>query len=87
VSFRDPLDIKKAGDVASTALKLRDVLPCGICALGIAADIVEHHWHGASVDWKSTGHVCRLTTDGLKPEELVRVTAIDDAYSGKERAS
>lgn len=82
---RDPLDVKKAGDVASTALKLRAVLPCGICAMGIACDIVEHYWHGSSVDWKSTGHVCRLTRDGLKPEELQKVTAIDVEYSGKER--
>lgn len=84
----DALDHKKAGDVARVTLAVRKVVPCGICAMGIACDIVERYWHGGDgVDWKANGHVCRMTEKGLTQVEIGAVSKIEAEFSGKEKVT
>lgn len=85
----DKLDHKKAGDVARVSLQLREVLPCGICALGIAMDIVERYWNAAAPqtdDWKNGGHQCRVT-EALSPEQARGIDKVEAAFFGRESAT
>lgn len=86
---RDKLDNKKAGDVARVALQLREVIPCGVCALGIAMDIVERYWNAGAPhtdDWKANGHVCKVT-ERLTPEQGRGIEKVEAEFFGKGRAA
>ncbi len=77
--------MKKAGDVAILALRIGEVIPCGVCSLGIASDIVGRYWGGEAVDWieDAGGHECELLRSGMKPEQEARVLAIEEMFTGK----
>lgn len=74
-------DERMGQEVAHIAGPIRAVVECVPCGIGIAVDIVGKRWgENEETDWSNSkiGHACKVTRDGLTPEQLEKIRAIQD---------
>jgi hypothetical protein len=85
------IELTKGAEVARLRSRIRPVVECHTCAIGIAVEMVRKHWEPSSPehDWRGRkfDHRCAFVDRGPTPDQDARLQAIEAEYAGTEAAA